>query len=94
MHVDRRVRIASSVAIRSSSSARQLRESRSQSRFVGVRPVGQRVKGGLDALEWDACLLAGLDQRDSAQRHAGVAALVPARALGRDQALALVEPQG
>ena len=47
MHVVSRVRIASSVAIRSSSSARQLRESRSQSRFVGVRPAGSVSRAAL-----------------------------------------------
>jgi hypothetical protein len=40
MQVVSRRRIASSVAIRSSSSRAQLRESRSQSRFVGVRRFG------------------------------------------------------
>ena len=76
MHVVRRSRIASSVAIRSSSSARQLLESRSQSRFVGVRPAGSVSRAALTALERDARLLAGLDERDAAQRHARVAALV------------------
>ena len=40
MHVVSRPRIAPSVSIRASSSATQLRESRSQSRFVGALPVG------------------------------------------------------
>ena len=41
MHVVSRPRIACSVAMRSSSSRAQLRESRSQSRFVGDRPGGK-----------------------------------------------------
>jgi hypothetical protein len=41
MHPVSRVRIAVSVSMRSSSSRRQLLESRSQSRFVGVRPAGR-----------------------------------------------------
>ena len=40
MHVVSRPRIASSVSMRSSSSLRQLDESRSQSRFVGDLPEG------------------------------------------------------
>ncbi len=40
MHVVRRPRIACRVSIRASSSAAQLRESRSHSRFVGAFPVG------------------------------------------------------
>jgi len=41
MHVVRRVRIARSAAIRSSSSPCQLRESRAQSLFVGALPFGR-----------------------------------------------------
>ena len=40
MHVVSRPRIACSVSMRASSSRAQLRESRSQSRFVGALPVG------------------------------------------------------
>ena len=52
------------------------RESRSQSRLVGVRSVGQRVERRADPLERDAGRAAGLDQRDAPQHGAVVAALV------------------
>ena len=79
--------------MRSSSSRRQLRESRSQSRFVGVLPAGSVVERGPDPLERDAGRLPRLDERDAAQRHARVAALVAVRAPRRDQPLALVEAE-
>ena len=72
----RRPRIASSVAMRSSSSSRQLlREPLPVA--LGRRAVGrQRVERRADALERDARRLARLDERDAAQRDARVAALV------------------
>ena len=93
MHVVSRSRIASSVAIRSSSSRRHEAESRSQSRFVGGFPSGERVERVLDPFERDARRLAGLDERDPPQRHRRVAALVAVGAARRDEALPLVEAQ-
>ena len=83
----------SSVAMRRSSSARQLRESRSQSRLVGGRFSGQGVERGADALERNAGGPSRLHERDPAQGEGRIAALVAAAALGGDEALALVEAQ-
>ena len=89
----RRPRIPSSVAIRSSSSPRQRRESRSQSRLVGERSAGSVSSAARMRSSGMPAGLAGLHERDAAQRDGRIAALVAAAALGGDQALALVEAQ-
>ena len=93
MQVSRRPRSASSVAIRASMSSRQPRESRSQSRRVGVRSGGKRLERGADPLERDAGGAAGLDERDPPEGRALVPALVSARPSRGDQSLALVEAE-
>jgi hypothetical protein len=52
---------------------------------------GECVQRGADPLERDAGCAAGLDQRDPAQGGALITALIPARAVGGDQAPAFVE---
>ncbi len=94
MHVVSLPRIASSVAMRSSSSRFQLRESRSQSRFVGFLLGGQLVERGPDPLERDARGLARLHERDAPQGDGRIAPLVAVRAPCRDQPFALVEAEG
>jgi hypothetical protein len=65
MQVVSRRRIASSVAIRSSSSRAQLRESRLPVALRRRSPVRKRVERGTDPLERDARRLARLDERDA-----------------------------
>ena len=79
--------------MRSSSSRRQLRESRSQSRFVGVLPAGSVVEGSPDPLERNAGRLSRLQKRDAAQGDGRVAPLVAVRAPRRNEPFALVEAE-
>ncbi len=81
------------MAIWPSSSVRQPRDSRSQSRRVGVRFARQGLEGETDAIQWDAGSAAGLNERDPPENGALVAALVSARALRTDQPLGLVETE-
>ena len=79
--------------MRSSRSWRQPADSRAQSLLVGTRSVGQRGQRLADARQRNAEPLRHPDERDPAQRLAGVAALVARRAPAGDQALAFVEVQ-
>ena len=54
---------------------------------------GKRRERGADAFERDARGAPGLDEGEAAEDGSFVAALVALRALGADQAFALVEPQ-
>ena len=93
MQLVRSSRSASSSAILRSRSLRQTRESRSQSRLVGVRSwgrVGQRLA---DPPQRHAGRAAGLDQRDAPERGPRVAPLVAVGALRGDQPLRLPEAE-
>ena len=79
--------------MRSSRSARQRFERRSQSRRLGVRFAGSLARAALTSVERDPRGAAGLDERDAPQDGAVVAALVAVGAGGGDQALALVEAE-
>ena len=83
----------SSVAMRRSSSARQLRESRSQSRLVGGRFSGSVSSAARMRSSGIPAVRPRLHERDPAQCEGRIAALVAAAALGGDEALALVEAQ-
>ena len=83
----------SSIAICASRRGRHEFESRSQSRWFGVRAVGQRRQRVADLLEREPDLLRDPDERDAPDHVAGVATL-PAVGAGRvQQTLGLVEPQ-
>src|SRR5918996_4230724 len=55
---------------------------------------GERCERAADPLEWYAGGSPGLDDRDAAKDGSVVAALVPARSVGGDQPLRLVEAEG